>query len=174
MSAKGRHITLDYTGFTGEGEWMLAVLRSAVSHSRAREVHAHVSQFDGIESPNPPKGVDDSVASENLNSADNRQLEDGGVEFGPSTVIRKRGRPPGAKDKVPRKKRKEKQPFGAEQPCGARRWTRKKAARCKPGSGAFVAPGQWVKTFPLSERYKSVVVHGQRTDTTHPLPERQK
>ena len=52
MSAKGRHITLDYTGFTGEGEWMLAVLRSAVSHSRAREVHAHVAQFDGIESPN--------------------------------------------------------------------------------------------------------------------------
>ena len=51
MTPKGRHITLDYTGFTGEGEWMLAVLRGAISRSNAREVHAHVAQFDGIESP---------------------------------------------------------------------------------------------------------------------------
>jgi S-adenosylmethionine decarboxylase len=51
MNAKGRHITLDYSGFTGDGEWMLSVMRSAVSRSDAREVHAHVSQFDGRESP---------------------------------------------------------------------------------------------------------------------------
>tara|TARA_B100000745_G_C19957457_1_gene323498 strand:+ start:140 stop:505 length:366 start_codon:yes stop_codon:yes gene_type:complete len=51
MTPKGRHITLDYTGFTGEGEWMLTVLRAAISRSSAREVHAHVAQFDGIESP---------------------------------------------------------------------------------------------------------------------------
>ena len=51
MTPKGRHITLDYTGFRGEGEWMLAVLRGAISRSSAREVHAHVAQFDGIESP---------------------------------------------------------------------------------------------------------------------------
>ena len=51
MNPKGRHITLDYTGFTGDGEWMLNVLRAAVSRSNAREVHAHVEEFDGIESP---------------------------------------------------------------------------------------------------------------------------
>ena len=51
MNAKGRHITLDYSGFSGDGKWMLAVLRAAVSRSSAREVHSHVSVFDGIESP---------------------------------------------------------------------------------------------------------------------------
>ena len=51
MTAKGRHVTLDYTGFTGDGEWVLTVLRAAVSRSNAREVHAHVEQFDGIQSP---------------------------------------------------------------------------------------------------------------------------
>ena len=51
MSAKGRHVTLDYTGFTGEGQWMLAVLQNAVERSNVREVHAHVSEFDGTESP---------------------------------------------------------------------------------------------------------------------------
>ena len=51
MNAKGRHITLDYSGFSGRGEWVLAVLRAAVSRSNAREVHAHVAEFDGIESP---------------------------------------------------------------------------------------------------------------------------
>ena len=51
MKAKGRHITLDYSGFIGDGEWMLTVLRSAVSRSSAREVHAHVAEFDGKESP---------------------------------------------------------------------------------------------------------------------------
>ena len=51
MNAKGRHITLDYSGFIGDGDWMLTVLREAVSRSNAREVHSHVSQFDGQESP---------------------------------------------------------------------------------------------------------------------------
>ena len=51
MNAKGRHITLDYTGFTGDGKWILTVLRAAISRSSAREVHAHVAEFDGVESP---------------------------------------------------------------------------------------------------------------------------
>ena len=51
MNAKGRHITLDYSGFTGDGKWVLTVLRSAVSRSSAREVHAHVAEFDGEQSP---------------------------------------------------------------------------------------------------------------------------
>jgi S-adenosylmethionine decarboxylase len=51
MSARGRHITLDYSGFTGTGEWVLSLLSDAVSRSDAREVHSHVSVFDGVESP---------------------------------------------------------------------------------------------------------------------------
>ena len=51
MSAKGRHVTLDYTGFSGEGRWMLSILQSAVRRSNVREGHAHVSEFDGTESP---------------------------------------------------------------------------------------------------------------------------
>ncbi|MDP6906265.1 MAG: S-adenosylmethionine decarboxylase [Candidatus Thalassarchaeaceae archaeon] len=51
MKAKGRHITLDYAGFSGNGGWVLSILRNAVSNSEAREVHSHVSEFDGSESP---------------------------------------------------------------------------------------------------------------------------
>ena len=51
MNPKGRHITLDYTGFSGDGDWVLTVLRAAVSRSNAREVHSHVAEFDGTESP---------------------------------------------------------------------------------------------------------------------------
>mgnify|MGYP001193508897 FL=1 len=51
MSAKGRHVTLDYTGFSGEGQWMLTVLQNAVERSNVRQVHSHVSEFDGTESP---------------------------------------------------------------------------------------------------------------------------
>ncbi len=51
MNSKGRHITLDYTNFKGDGAWMLDVLQSAVARSEAREVHAHVSPFDGSVSP---------------------------------------------------------------------------------------------------------------------------
>ncbi|MBN17142.1 MAG: S-adenosylmethionine decarboxylase [Candidatus Thermoplasmatota archaeon] len=51
MKSKGRHITLDYSGFRGNGNWMLDVLQSSVAKSNAREVHAHVSIFDGSVSP---------------------------------------------------------------------------------------------------------------------------
>ena len=51
MNAKGRHVMLDYSGFKGNGSWMLSVLQGAVERSKAREVHAHVSEFDGTESP---------------------------------------------------------------------------------------------------------------------------
>jgi S-adenosylmethionine decarboxylase len=51
MKPKGRHITLDYSGFKGSGDWILSILQSAVSRSKAREVHAHVEQFDGTKSP---------------------------------------------------------------------------------------------------------------------------
>ena len=51
MNSKGRHITLDYSGFKGDGDWILNILRTAVSRSAAREVHAHVEQFDGVKSP---------------------------------------------------------------------------------------------------------------------------
>ena len=43
MKAKGRHITLDFSGFKGDGGWVLGVLQSAVAKSNAREVHAHIS-----------------------------------------------------------------------------------------------------------------------------------
>ena len=51
MKSKGRHITLDYSGFKGDGNWVLDILQSAVAKSNAREVHAHVSIFDGSLSP---------------------------------------------------------------------------------------------------------------------------
>ena len=51
MKSKGRHITLDYSGFKGDGGWVLDILQSAVAKSDAREVHAHVSNFDGSVSP---------------------------------------------------------------------------------------------------------------------------
>ena len=51
MKSKGRHITLDYSGFKGDGDWVLDILQSAVAKSDAREVHAHVSNFDGSVSP---------------------------------------------------------------------------------------------------------------------------
>ena len=51
----GNHVFLDYNGYDCEeesqGEWMLKVLQHAVSHAKAREVHAHVSSFDGSVSP---------------------------------------------------------------------------------------------------------------------------
>ena len=43
MKAKGRHITLDFSGFKGDGDWVLGVLQSAVAKSNAREVHAQIS-----------------------------------------------------------------------------------------------------------------------------------
>ena len=53
--ARGGHVVLDYTGysppFEGDGGWMLQVLRNCVRRAGVREVHSHVEQFDGTESP---------------------------------------------------------------------------------------------------------------------------
>lgn len=55
LAAHGQHVMLDLTGYTSprpdEGEWMLDVLRQAVTRSTARQVHAHVEDFDGTQSP---------------------------------------------------------------------------------------------------------------------------
>ncbi|MFL2493857.1 MAG: S-adenosylmethionine decarboxylase family protein [Candidatus Thalassarchaeum sp.] len=53
--ARGRHVVLDYNGYSppveDDGEWMLQVLRRCVHKAGVREVHSHVEQFDGTESP---------------------------------------------------------------------------------------------------------------------------
>lgn len=55
MNAHGQHIFLDFTGYEApvaeDGAWMLDVLERAVAQSDARNVHAHVAQFDGTVSP---------------------------------------------------------------------------------------------------------------------------
>ncbi|MDP6188623.1 MAG: adenosylmethionine decarboxylase [Candidatus Poseidoniaceae archaeon] len=55
MNAHGQHIFLDFTGYEApvaeDGAWMLDVLERAVAQSDARNVHAHVAQFDGSVSP---------------------------------------------------------------------------------------------------------------------------
>ena len=52
---RGSHVLLDYVGYSSpvpeDGDWMLAVLREAVEASGIREVHSHVVNFDGSESP---------------------------------------------------------------------------------------------------------------------------
>ena len=54
-SNQGAHVFLDYTGayFNEQitGEWLFALMREAVEQSPAREVHAHLSPFDGDLSP---------------------------------------------------------------------------------------------------------------------------
>ena len=54
-SGRGGHILLDYTDYTSptdnDGEWMLQVLRDSVRRAGIREVHSHVAQFNGVESP---------------------------------------------------------------------------------------------------------------------------
>ena len=54
-TARGGHVVLDYTGYSPpvdeDGAWMLQVLRDCVNRAGIREVHAHVAQFDGRESP---------------------------------------------------------------------------------------------------------------------------
>ena len=54
-TSHGKHIFLDYTEFFPssmfDGEQMLLVMKEAVSRSGAREVHAHVENFDGSVSP---------------------------------------------------------------------------------------------------------------------------
>ena len=54
-TARGGHVVLDYIGYSPpvdeDGAWMLQVLRDCVNRAGIREVHAHVAQFDGGESP---------------------------------------------------------------------------------------------------------------------------
>ena len=54
-TSRGGHVVLDYTGYSppvnADGEWMLQVLRDCVHRAGIQEVHAHVAQFDGSESP---------------------------------------------------------------------------------------------------------------------------
>ena len=54
-TARGGHVVLDYTGYSPpvdeDGAWMLQVMRDCVNRAGIREVHAHVAQFDGSESP---------------------------------------------------------------------------------------------------------------------------
>ena len=54
-TSRGGHVVLDYTGYSppvnDDGEWMLQVLRDCVHRAGIKEVHAHVAQFDGSESP---------------------------------------------------------------------------------------------------------------------------
>ena len=57
MGGSGRsgHILLDYTDYTSptdnDGEWMLQVLRDSVRRAGIREVHSHVAQCNGADSP---------------------------------------------------------------------------------------------------------------------------
>ena len=54
-TARGGHVVLDYIGYSPpvdeDGAWMLQVLRDCVNRAGIREVHAHVAQFNGSESP---------------------------------------------------------------------------------------------------------------------------
>ena len=54
-TARGGHVVLAYIGYSPpvdeDGAWMLQVLRDCVNRAGIREVHAHVAQFDGSESP---------------------------------------------------------------------------------------------------------------------------
>ena len=54
-SARGAHVFLDYAEFFPhdgfDGNQMLQIMQEAVSNSGAREVHAHVENFDGSVSP---------------------------------------------------------------------------------------------------------------------------
>ena len=53
--AQGQHIFLDYTAFFPPSSFdcnqMLQLMQEAVANSGAREVHAHVENFDGSVSP---------------------------------------------------------------------------------------------------------------------------
>ena len=54
-TARGGHVVLDFLRYSPpvdeDGAWMLQVLRDCVNRAGIREVHAHVAQFDGSESP---------------------------------------------------------------------------------------------------------------------------
>ena len=51
----GRHIILDYIGYVApqkdDGKWILGIMRDIIANSTAIEVHSHVTQFDGSNSP---------------------------------------------------------------------------------------------------------------------------
>ena len=55
MSSHGKHICIDYSccDFTDgrNGKWMLELMRVAIESANVREVHAHVEEFDGSQSP---------------------------------------------------------------------------------------------------------------------------
>lgn len=55
MSSHGKHICVDYSccDFTNgrNGKWMLELMRVAIESANVREVHAHVEEFDGSQSP---------------------------------------------------------------------------------------------------------------------------
>ena len=55
LKSHGSQIFVDYTGYSpigaDEGNWMLQIMRDAVTNSEAKEVHSHVEQFDGNTSP---------------------------------------------------------------------------------------------------------------------------
>ena len=55
MSSHGKHICVDYSccDFTNgrNGKWMLELMRVAIKSANVREVHAHVEEFDGSQSP---------------------------------------------------------------------------------------------------------------------------
>ena len=54
-NTRGKHIFLDFTEFfpnvSFEGHDMLVLMKKAIESSGAREVHAHVEEFDGTVSP---------------------------------------------------------------------------------------------------------------------------
>ena len=54
-NARGKHIFLDFTEFfpnvSFEGHDMLVLMKKAIESRVAREVHAHVEEFDGTVSP---------------------------------------------------------------------------------------------------------------------------
>ena len=53
--SRGGHVVLDYIQYSPpverDGDWMLQLLRDCVHRAGVRDVHSHVEQFDGTESP---------------------------------------------------------------------------------------------------------------------------
>tara|TARA_B110000196_G_C21147036_1_gene667212 strand:- start:2219 stop:2593 length:375 start_codon:yes stop_codon:yes gene_type:complete len=55
VKAHGKQVFIDYVAcdFDNEknGAWMLELMRNAVKNAGVREVHSHVEEFDGTQSP---------------------------------------------------------------------------------------------------------------------------
>ncbi len=53
--SRGVHIFLDYINYNPptqeDGKWMLKILRNCIKKAGVKEVHAHVVEFDGANSP---------------------------------------------------------------------------------------------------------------------------